>query len=297
MDNSDLSFAIQYCRVLRLTIICGVAEKKVVGQVVVKELREIRDRLNMLLDMVTDSPKGQSGDDSEVAGDVEGEGSGQDGQIQHVGNKQFDPLRQEQVQQDTSSFTTDVVTASTAPDTSIQTATPSSYQAVSSTGYQAPAPPTTAGYPVGYPATTAVYAPPTTNNFPPLPTTSGYGGPTTSTNPATTAVYTPPTNNFPPQTSGYQAGHFNSLPASTSTPSNYPTTNYPTQPPASANYPPSTPTPSTVPPTSYPYSSPQTTYSPYQPPSYRPTTYPTNPYSRGPVPPQGYQHTGGQHQQ
>eukprot|EP00092_Neocalanus_flemingeri_P094172 GFUD01119726.1.p1 GENE.GFUD01119726.1~~GFUD01119726.1.p1 ORF type:complete len:390 (-),score=138.46 GFUD01119726.1:55-1224(-) len=316
MDNSDLSFAIQYCRVLRLTIICGVVEKTtVVGQVVVKELREIRDRVNMLLDMVTDSPKGPSGDDGEVAGDVEGEDGGHVEQIRHEGNKEFDPLGQEQVQQDTSSFTTEVVTA---PDMSIQTATPSSYQAVASTGYQAPAPPTTAGYqapappttagyPVGYPATTAAYAPPTTNNFQPPPTTSGYAGPTTSTYPATTAAYAAPTNNFPPTTAGYQAGTFNSLPASTSTPSNYPTTNYPTQPPPSANYPPSTPTPSTVPPTSYPYPSPQPTYSPYQAPSYRPTTpgtyptQPTNPYSRGPVPQQGYQHTGtggqGQHQQ
>eukprot|EP00092_Neocalanus_flemingeri_P022174 GFUD01024052.1.p1 GENE.GFUD01024052.1~~GFUD01024052.1.p1 ORF type:complete len:382 (-),score=133.49 GFUD01024052.1:39-1184(-) len=308
MDNSDLSFAIQYCRVLRLTIICGVVEKTtVVGQVVVKELREIRDRVNMLLDMVTDSPKGPSGDDGEVAGDVEGEDGGQVEQIRHEGNKEFDPLGQEQVQQDTSSFTAEVVTASTAPDAPMQTATTSSYQADTSTGYQAPAPapPTTVGCPVGYPATTAAYAPPFTNNFQPPPTTSGYGGPTTSTYPATTAAYAPPTNNFPPTTAGYQAGTFNSLPASTSTPSNYPTTNYPTQPPPSANYPPSTPTPSTVPPTSYPYPSPQPTYSPYQAPSYRPTTpgayptQPTNPYSRGPVPPQGYQHTGlgGQHLQ
>ena len=61
MDNSDLSFAIQYCRVLRLTIIVGVedSQKKggVVGAEVTKELREIRDKVNKLLDMVTDSTK------------------------------------------------------------------------------------------------------------------------------------------------------------------------------------------------------------------------------------------------
>ena len=61
MDNSDLSFAIQYCRVLRLTIIVGVedSQKKgvVVGAKVTKELREIRDKVNKLLDMVTDSTK------------------------------------------------------------------------------------------------------------------------------------------------------------------------------------------------------------------------------------------------
>ena len=60
MDNSDLSFAIQYCRVLRLTIICGAeVEKKgvAVGHEVTKELREIRDRVNKLIDIVTDSSK------------------------------------------------------------------------------------------------------------------------------------------------------------------------------------------------------------------------------------------------
>ena len=60
MDNSDLSFAIQYCRVLRLTIIVGVEDSQkgvVVGTEVTKELREIRDKVNKLLDMVTDSSK------------------------------------------------------------------------------------------------------------------------------------------------------------------------------------------------------------------------------------------------
>ena len=63
MDNSDLSFAIQYCRVLRLTIIVGVedSQKKTgnAGTEVIKELREIRDRVNKLLDMLTDSSKVQ----------------------------------------------------------------------------------------------------------------------------------------------------------------------------------------------------------------------------------------------
>ena len=60
MDNSDLSFAIQFCRVLRLTIILGVEGTKktvAVGSAVTKELREIRDRVNKLIDMVSDSSK------------------------------------------------------------------------------------------------------------------------------------------------------------------------------------------------------------------------------------------------
>ena len=59
MDNSDLSFAIQYSRVLRLTIICEMDEEKkvIVGHKVVNELREIRNRVIKLLDVVTPSTK------------------------------------------------------------------------------------------------------------------------------------------------------------------------------------------------------------------------------------------------
>ena len=59
MDNSDLSFAIQYSRVLRLTIICEMDEEKKVigGHKGVNELREIRNRVIKLLDVVTSSTK------------------------------------------------------------------------------------------------------------------------------------------------------------------------------------------------------------------------------------------------
>jgi len=54
-DNSDLSFALQYCRLLRLTITCkGLQDGPGVGGEVVRELRVIRDRVNKLLDMVAD---------------------------------------------------------------------------------------------------------------------------------------------------------------------------------------------------------------------------------------------------
>ena len=101
MDNSDLSFAIQYCRVFRLTIICGSeAEKKAVavGHEVTKELREIRDRVNKLIDIVTDSSKGPSANTGgDVSGGVAEEVAGQVGQISQVENREFDPLGQEQV--------------------------------------------------------------------------------------------------------------------------------------------------------------------------------------------------------
>ena len=64
VDNSDLSFAIQYCRVLRLTIIVGVEDRQKkagnAGAEVTKELREVRDRFNNLLDLLTDSSKVQT---------------------------------------------------------------------------------------------------------------------------------------------------------------------------------------------------------------------------------------------
>jgi len=60
-DNSDLSFALQYCRLLRLTITCkGLQEGPGVGGEVVRELRDIRDRVNKLLDLVADSSTSNS---------------------------------------------------------------------------------------------------------------------------------------------------------------------------------------------------------------------------------------------
>jgi len=325
MDNSDLSFAIQFCRVLRLTIILGVEGTKktvAVGSAVTKELREIRDRVNKLIDMVSDSSKGPSddvgGESSE--GGVAEEVVGQVGQINQVENREFDPLGQEQVQQETpaSTSTAEAVTAYTATN---QTDTTSSFPAAASSGYQAPDlssfTPTAAGntgyqQPIGYPATSATIAPPSgtypattpsggyqattpslappSSGYPAAPSLAPPGGypattasqaPPLSGYPATTGAHAPPTNNFPPQASGYQAPSSSTLPPST--PSNYPTANYPTQPPPNANYPrPSTP--STVPPTSYAYASPQPHFSPYHPPNYpqSPAGYPAQPPNSNP---------------
>ena len=55
-DTNDLSYAIQYSRVLRLTILQSDGQKceltNTFDKEVVKELRQIRDRVNTLLDMV-----------------------------------------------------------------------------------------------------------------------------------------------------------------------------------------------------------------------------------------------------
>jgi len=296
MDNSDLSFAIQYCRVLRLTIICGVGtEKMVAGNDVVKELREIRNRVTKLLDSVTDNSKVSSAlkvDDA--AEDVVAEDVGLPEQNNREDSKEFDPLGNEQVQvQETAGSNStaepgDVYQAA-APSAVYQAAIPnggyqgypaaaaghvsstanatqasvsSSFPPASTSGYQVAS---TSGTPTpsstGYSATAGGYAPPTTNNFH-QPTTLGYAHPTSSTYPTT------PTN-FQPR-SPYQAP-----PSSAST--SYPTSSYPAQPPPNPAY-------STPQPAGYPH---------YQ---------ATNPYSRAPPsqpPLQGYQHpgVGGQGQQ
>jgi len=327
-DNSDLSFAIQYCRVLRLAIIVGGEGNKKVGTVgieVTKELREIRDRVNKLLDMVSDSSKGPSdsvggGEPSE--GGVAEEAVGHVGQISQVENREFDPLGQEQVQQETPASS---VAAEAAP--AVTADTTSSFSASQSSGYQAPDlssfTPTPASSTLGYQqygVSTASTAPPsgvypvTTSTSagyqaPPslAPPTSGYLGapslaPPTSGYPVTTASQAPPPSGFPtttaahqphppptaahapPTAAGYQASTSATLPPSTPS---YPTASYPTQPPPNASFPRPSSTPSTVPPTSYAYPSPQPHYSPYHPPNYPPSpagypTQPPNPYSRGP---------------
>jgi len=311
MDNSDLSFAIQYCRVLRLTIIVGVedSQKKgvVVGAEVTKELREIRDKVNKLLDMVTDSAKGKgpSNDigDEPSEGGVADEAAGQAGQVSQVENREFDPLGQEQMQQESPAVTTAAAGEPTtafpgsqqpadttsyppgagnyqAPDLSSFTPTAAS----SATGYQQyPASSTSAPPSGGYPATTASsagyqpppsLAPPTSAypGAPPslAPPSSGYPvttasqAPPPSGYPTTTSAHAPPTNTYQPQASGYQASTSTTLPPSTPS---YPTAGYPTQPPPNANFPRPSSIPSTVPPTSYAYPSPQPHYSPYHPPN------------------------------
>ena len=62
VDTNDLTYAIQYSRVLRLTISQETPDKSVDGgnmfdKEVVKELRIIRDRVNHLLDMVVSDNK------------------------------------------------------------------------------------------------------------------------------------------------------------------------------------------------------------------------------------------------
>jgi len=309
MDNSDLSFAIQYCRVLRLTIIVGVddSQRKVgnAGTEVTKELREIRDRVNKLLDMLTDSSEGKGPSNDKGGDSAEGvvadEAVGQAGQVSQVENREFDPLGQEQIQPESPAVTTAAAGEATTAFPASQQSTDSSslsggnYQAPDLSSFTPTAASSVAGYQQypasssappsgGYPATTASsagyqpppsLAPPTSAypGAPPslAPSSSGYPVTTASQVPppsgysTTTSTHAPPTNTFQPQATGYQATTSTTLPPSTPS---YPSTGYPTQPPPNANFPRPSSIPSTVPPTSYAYPSPQPHYSPYHPPNY-----------------------------
>jgi len=94
-DNSDLSFALQYCRLLRLTITCkGLQEGPGIEGEVVRELRDIRDRVNKLLDLVADSGTNKSeGQQQEPKAEVAEEVASVQS-VAPVESREFDPLGQ-----------------------------------------------------------------------------------------------------------------------------------------------------------------------------------------------------------
>jgi len=95
-DNSDLSFALQYCRLLRLTITCkGLQEGPGVEGEVVRELRDIRDRVNKLLDLVADSGTNNSnGQQQEPKGAEVVEETASVQSVAPLESREFDPLGQ-----------------------------------------------------------------------------------------------------------------------------------------------------------------------------------------------------------
>lgn len=98
-DNSDLSFAIQYCRVLRLTIIDTTAKStNHISAHTIKNLREIRDAVNRFLDESADKNNTIEKMREPVEKDLAAEDSVHS---HHVFNgykeesREFDPLTQE----------------------------------------------------------------------------------------------------------------------------------------------------------------------------------------------------------
>ena len=89
-DSADLAAAIMYSKVLKLTIFVNgkivQGSKPVIGENVVKELREIRDRINRVLDSIGDA----QGDQISPP-----EANGLEEKIENlkVESKEFDPLQ------------------------------------------------------------------------------------------------------------------------------------------------------------------------------------------------------------
>ena len=109
-DSADLAAAIMYSRVLKLTLfvngkirlVSGQATKPI-GENVVKELRDIRNRINEILDSIGDSNKsGQVGSDSFIVpaktnGVMEGLEEKVTNELK-VESKEFDPLQKQHQQ-------------------------------------------------------------------------------------------------------------------------------------------------------------------------------------------------------
>ena len=88
-DSADLAAAIMYSKVLKLTIFVNgkivQGSKPVIGENVVKELREIRDRINRVLDSIGDAKGDQ----------ISPPENGLEEKIENlkVESKEFDPLQ------------------------------------------------------------------------------------------------------------------------------------------------------------------------------------------------------------
>jgi len=99
-DTNDLSHAINYSRVLRLTILKQNAANEtnsLVDAEVVKELRNIRDKVNHLLDKVVSAKP--SAESNKIDEAIEGSLSETVASVANLNleqNKEFDPLGQEQ---------------------------------------------------------------------------------------------------------------------------------------------------------------------------------------------------------
>jgi len=176
-DNSDLTFAIQYCRVLRLTIITNTKENKNINLTpqTIKNLREIRDAVNRFLD----ESANHNHDLKESIQPAEKEIASEDSGLSSVFNgfkeesKEFDPLtnKQTEVQKE---LKQEFDTQSISSHSSVQPETdPSHFAGQTHTSFpntysQSQPPALTVGAPSHTPA-------PTQGGAPSLPTTM-YGG-------------------------------------------------------------------------------------------------------------------------
>jgi len=157
-DSNDLSHAIHYSRVLRLTILQPKAQsgenKSLVDLEVVEELRIIRDKVNHLLDKIcSDKPRTEDNKVGEVTACGLSDTVANVANLNLEQNKEFDPLGQEQAIVATSEKTRQASGQSSASTASVpgqgQAAQPPQppqavYPAQSAVSYPSPAPHTQA---------------------------------------------------------------------------------------------------------------------------------------------------------
>lgn len=288
-DTNDLSYAIQYSRVLRLTILQqgeALVKTNSLDMGIIRELRTIRDKVNKVLDMVTvETSKDSTGDQKteEVEEETVTEAVSQ---LQLEQSKEFDPLEQSQVQPETpekSRQQSGQSSVSSGQQFSANTSFSGGQQPAS--GYQ-PQPGSAPSFPPSGPQTTPAPAfPPTgppASGYPPAGPPSGYpqagaganlnypttGPPTSSYAPPTSAPgYSQPPSG-PPVSAGSFSAASNPPTSAPSFPPAGPTTGAPTYPPSG---PPSST--STFPPSGPPTSAP--TYQPSGPPSSAPSFPPS----------------------
>jgi len=325
-DNSDLAFAIQYCRILKLHISTQPESKPLSGNLtkdqldqVVKELREVRVRVDTILDRIADADCGKGGDPAEesaLAAPQALENGVQEGQVAAVTeSKEFDPLNQgEEVQEGLSEqlhlSTSDSVTPALPPSQPIMSPGPGPSGYPQPGGPRPVAPESSHQPPYSYPgqpqAPVGAQQPP---RFPgAYPTYRPTGPPTQPpagppSQPPTAAPSGPPSTPFqggPPATNpAFQPGPPSSAPypGAVAPPSggltSYP--GAPSGPPTSAPYqpPPSGPAaPPSGPPSGYPGAPPTSSIYPggapasYMagPPTGPPTSYPSYPTPGAGVP-------------
>jgi len=319
-DSSDLSFAIQYCRVLKLSVIVGSSPSctSSLPPAVAKELRNIRDRINHLLDTTTEIAK----PDREAVSSSHSQEIDNSNKLLVNGHvitesKEFDPLSSqdtEQQQQNCGKIDSDQLsmsshsshqeqnqTASHIPNTATQDSGYAPQETDSNQPGSFPAQQPTQNTPSFSSDATVNYQQPNLTYNP--PTQPGYAPATQpSYTPATQSGYTPPSQPGynPPSQPGYtsstQPGYNTTAPSQPG----YPTSAMPPQPPTNrslgAGYTPSSGSASSQPPTqpltTQPsYTPGQQSYQPY--PGYNPPIGPpAAPPSSAPAGPPSGVHVG-----
>ena len=281
----------QYCRVLRLTITCGLQEKVRLGagaspdllqglqvdQEVRQELRAIRDRVTHLLDVLSDSPTpgGKAAENAPPTQEQEVAPSLPAGH-----SREFDPLEQEQqVQQEVDTASQRSHQSSSAAE--LQETTQPGYGAVNggqqeygAHSYPSGAPPAQHSYPGAPPPT----GPPKQPVYGQAPEhTYGQPYPQAQTYSSSPAPYSQPAHTPAPTQPTYQY----QSPASAATFPPGPPTSAPAFPPTSAPAFPPTPAPG-FPPTSTP------AFPPNSATIFPPTSAPSYPHSPQARPPASY---------